>query len=37
MARESSPVPPFPPNFAQNEGTAAIPANYRLGTFDRLF
>lgn len=37
MARDASPVPPFPPNYAQNEGTATIPANYRLGTFDRLF
>ena len=37
MARESSPVPPFPPNFPQNEGTTTIPANYRLGNFDRLF
>ena len=34
---DASPVPAFPPAYRPEQGTMVLPAQYRLGTFERLF
>ncbi|HXP29662.1 MAG TPA: energy transducer TonB [Stellaceae bacterium] len=37
MARDASPLPPFPATYTQDQRTFDIPQKYEIGLFDRIF
>ena len=37
MARDATPLPPFPPTYTQVQRTFDIPQKYEIGLFDRIF